>query len=309
MPADQLDVAALVERMPDTDNQVQAKPPPDANQPGQATARPRSDRSGEASKFTGPDPELAAGMFTALLSGGRDAISELIALVRDPADLDFKNYKAGYLLHGVVLFAGRPGEERSRRGLAETLATHLGNERLSKGVRGFLIRELQVVGGAEVVAALGKLLLDDDFCEPAVQALIAIREGAAAEMRRAWPGAQPRHRVTLLQAFGVLRDQTSVVVMLEALGDSDPNTRLTAIWALANLGDVKVVEAVIKAADAATGWERIQSNKACLLLAERLAGSGEKAAATRLYTHLRDTRKNAESYIGVVAERALNEAL
>jgi len=90
METKRLDVPALVLRMPD------------------------SDQPGKASTFTGPDPEAASKVFDEILAGGGEAIADLIALVRDTADPAFKDYRPQYVLHGLALRAGRPGNEDGR---------------------------------------------------------------------------------------------------------------------------------------------------------------------------------------------------
>ena len=87
-----------------------------------------------------------------------------------------------------------------------------------------MIRQLQVVGGLEVVQTLGKLLVDEDLCEYAAQALVAINNGAAEQFRRALPKSPPPCRPTIVQNLGVLRDKEAVDLLkqIKALsGDSD----------------------------------------------------------------------------------------
>jgi hypothetical protein len=59
--------------------------------------------------------------------------------------------------------------------LSKTIAGQLDKDH-PKAVKKYLIRELQVVGGGEVVAALEKLLGDENLGEPARQALAAIQK-------------------------------------------------------------------------------------------------------------------------------------
>ncbi len=59
--------------------------------------------------------------------------------------------------------------------LSKTIAGQL-NKDHPKAVKKYLVRELQAVGGGEVVAALKKLLGDEDLGEPARQALAAIQK-------------------------------------------------------------------------------------------------------------------------------------
>lgn len=310
MPATKPNVAALVGQMPDTDKEIQAKQE-QAKRQAEPDApdkpKPKPDRWGAASKFTGPDPAEAGRIFSEILAGGRDSLVELLGLVREPGDADYKNYKPGYVLHGLVIDVGGAGKERQRRLLAETLASQLGSDNHSKAVKGFFIRELRVIGGPETVATLGRQLLDDDLCEDAAQALLTIREGAASQFRSALNKATAKSRLTLIQALGVLQDAASAAALKKALTDADRDLRRTAAWALANLGEASATDAIIDYADRAEGWERAAANKTCLLLAERLAATGRRAQAARVYTHLRDTRNDpAERHIREAAQRSLS---
>lgn len=302
-------IAALVEQMPDTDNEIKAKQEeakaqaqPDAPDP---KPKPKVDR-GAASKVTGPDPVAAEKIFAEILSGGRESILELLALVREPSDADYRNYKAGYVLHGLVILAGRTGQENQRRLLAETLASHLGGNKHSKAVKGVFIHELRALGGKESVSALGKHLLDDDLCSDATLALLTIRDGAAAQFRGALEKSKGRNRLIIIQALGTLQDADSATALKKALSEQDRDVRRTAAWALANLGDASAAETLVESADSAEGWERTEATRHCLLLAERLAASGKRAQAKRIYVHLRDTRNGPnERHLRDAAEKAL----
>jgi hypothetical protein len=310
MPATKPNVAALVEQMPDTDKEIQAKQEgaKQAAQPnGADQPKPKPDRLGAASKFTGPDPVAASKIFNAILSGGRESILELIGLIREPSDADYKNYKPGYVLHGLVIQVGRAGQGNQCRLLSGALASQLANKNHSKAVKGFFIRELRVLGGKEVLSTLGKLLFDDELCEDAAQALLSIHDGTASQFRSALKNVKGRNRVTLIQALGLLQDTASAPSLQKALNDEDRDVRRTAAWALANLGDASAADALLQSADTAQGWERDQATKACLLLGERLTASGKDAEAVHLYAHLRDTRKDpADRHIRDCAERALS---
>jgi HEAT repeat protein len=309
MAATKPNIAALVEQMPDTDREIQAKAE-EAKQQAQPDApdkpKPKPDRWGAASKFTGPDPAVAEKIFAEILSGGRASITELLELVREPSDSDYKNYKARYVLHGLVVSAGRPGRENQRRLLADSLSSQLGGSKHSKAVKAVFIRELRAIGGKESVGALGKHLLDDELSSDATLALLAIREGAAPQFRSALEKSKGRNRVAIIQALGVLQDADSAVAFKKALGEQDRDVRRTAAWALANLGEASATDALLKFADSAEGWERTEATRHCLLLAERLAANGKQTQANRIYTHLHDTRKDpSERHIRETAEKAL----
>jgi HEAT repeat protein len=268
---------------------------------------PEADTPGQPSKFTGPEPEKAESLCAEVIAGGPSSLLELIRLIREPAHPEFKDFRAEYLLHLLAVRAGRPGLEGERRMLAETLASQLANAGLGVAVRRLLIRELQVAGGKEAVKALGSQLLDGELGEDAAQALVAIREGAAAELRGALAASPTgKGRGAIVQALGALRDAESVGLHKQAAGDADREVRIAAVWSLGNLGDPTAAETVLKAADAGDGWERIQAVKACLLLAENLLKVGKKPEALRIGAHLREARKEAaDRYVREAAEQAL----
>ncbi len=309
-----LDLAALIEQMPETDKDIQARKAAEQSatqaqaeeKPGEKKNAAQPPKMGEASKFTGPDPEAANKIFESILAAGPEAVLELLKLIRDPSDTDFKNYKAGYVLHGLVLYASRKGQEERKKMLAKLLAGELGKESYSKAVRGFFIRELQLIGDSSNVNEIARQLSDDELCEPATQALLAIREGASQAFEAALSKVSGRNRVTITQALGVLRDTAAIGALQKALADADADVRVAAAWGLANIAAPETSASVLKLADGAENWERIQTTKACLVLAEKLSASGKSAEAKRIYLHLQQTRTDkSEVYIKGLAEKAL----
>ena len=209
----------------------------------------------------------------------RDGVLGLIDMLVEPLEGDdVQPVKAKYALHCLAVHLCKLPDDGPRRAYCLTLASQLGGNR-SKGVQAYLVQELQTAGGQEVVPALGKLLADPALCEPAAGALVAIGDGAAAQLRSALPRAAGKCRLTIIQNLGVVGDAASVAVLRKAVGDTDVGIRLAAAWALANIGDAGAVDLLLKAAGAAKGWEHIQMTKACLLLAEKLQAVDTKTAA------------------------------
>jgi thioredoxin-like negative regulator of GroEL len=129
-----------------------------------------------------------------------------------------------------------------------------------------------------------------------------IRDGAAAEFRKALPALKGPPRLTALQALGALRDVEALDAFRQAV--AEPETRLVAAWALANIGDAGSVDLVLKAADVET--ERAKGASSCLLLAERLLAAGKKEEAHKIYRHLETTRTDpSEAYLRQVAVEGL----
>ncbi|MBN1443407.1 MAG: HEAT repeat domain-containing protein [Planctomycetes bacterium] len=280
MPSTNVNVADLVEQMP------------------------AADSPGRESKFTGPPWEAAQKIITPILEGGRESILELIGMIRD-ATGGGKNYKPGYTLHAMALHVGRPGMESQRKMFCEALASRIGGAEPSKDVQGFLIRELQCAGGPEVVQILGRQLQDEALCEYAAHALIAIGEGAGAELRRALRTVEGKSRATIAQALGALEDKPSSGELRRALSDADRDVRICAAWALARIGDAEAARPLAEAAGKADGWEKIQLIDACARLAESLAAAGQKGPATEVYEMLAEM-PGAGEHIHHLARRALS---
>ena len=161
-----------------------------------------------------------------------------------------------------------------------------------------------MMGGA---AALGRLLLDDELCDPAATALVAIGDGAAEPLRAALPNAKGRSRLVILQNLGAVRDQSSLAALQQALADTEADVRWTAAWALAQLGNAAAIPALLKASDAEASFERIKITQACLVLAESLAATGKKPEAARIYAHLLKTRTDPkERYLRDAAKKAMD---
>jgi hypothetical protein len=273
-PSDEL--KALVDQMPDPDNR---------------------------GLLSNIDKDKVENAIAQIHKGGRDNIIGIIDMLVEPGKGN--DVKPHYALHCLALHVCKIKDQGARKAFGAALASQLGGDR-AKGVQKYLIREIQVAGGAEAAVALGKALLDEALCEPAAQALTAIGQGAAEQFRQALPNVKGKSRLTVIQNLGVLGDAASAGALRKAVTDADTAIRISAGWGLANIGDEGSVDALIEAADAKPGWERIQATKACLVLAEKLLAAGKKNPAVRIYAHLRDTRKDeSEKYVRDVAEEAL----
>ncbi len=247
------------------------------------------------------DKEKIERAVAAIHQGGREYVAGLIGMLVPPGQGD--DAKAHYALHCLANHVLKIRDEDARRQFAETLASQLADR--PKPVQAFLCQELQWAGRREACAALGKLLTDEELCEPAAMALVAIRDGAAEQFRAALPGARGKCRLNVIQGLGAMGDKQSAGALREALTDPDREVRLAAGWGLARMGYTGLSE-LVKAANVEPGWERIQATKHLFVLAEKLAASGQALAARQIYTELRNTRTDpSEAYIRQAAEKAL----
>lgn len=284
-------ISELLAQLPETDLEIQAKQPPPENPEAQKRRR-QPENWGNASKFTGPDPQLARKLAAEVYAGGRKSILELIGLLNNPA-----NYKPEYLLHCLGVY----GNEKERRLLAKTMTSELANS----PARPILMRELQWIASDDVAKALGQYLTDEKMCHDAAAVLTAIGgKSATDQSRKAFPKSTGKCRVTIAQALGVLRDPKAADMLRKALRDADATVGQTAAWALARIGDAQSVDPIMQIADGTQGYARAKATNAVLVLAESLATQGKKAEAARIYTHLRKTR--TEKYLQETATKQLH---
>jgi hypothetical protein len=291
---------ALVNQMPDPDERgmychiVVGELPPDKGGKRKVETRPI-------------DKDKIEKAIAGIHKGGRENILGVIDMLVEPGQGD--DIKARYALHCLAVYVctlkQKEGDDSVRRDFSAVLASQLGANR-PKGVRAYLAQELEVAGGPEAVPALAKLLLDQELCDWAARAIVSIGAGAAEQFRAALPQAKGFARLTALQNLGVLRDAAGAPAFRAALVDADREIRLAAAWGLARIGDASSADLLLKAADVGPGWERIQMTKACLVLAENLVAAGKKADAARIYTRLRDSRKDpTEKYVRDLAAGAV----
>jgi HEAT repeat protein len=247
------------------------------------------------------DKKLAEETIAELQRGGREAVTAVVALLTSPEQGG--DSKARHALHALVTHVAAQKDPDARQALAEALNRTLGQGPVD--VQVFVVRQLQRIGDRKIAPALGKLLADDDLWQPAAQALVAIREGAAEQLRGALPAAKGKCLVAIVQSLGALRDTASAASLRKLVTDPDREVRLAAVWALANMGDTGSPDLLLKAAEA-EGYERVKATDACLLLAERLEAGGKGKDARVIYRRLYDTRTDpSEKHIREAARRKL----
>src|SRR3954469_24197771 len=193
MPLDAEEIDKLIESLPDLDS-----PPPDPKK--------KEEQFVGKGKLTGPRWADAEKICQAVLAGGPEAVSAVIARIKEndvgPA------YKPRYLVHVLALYAARSGREADRATLFEGMRPELTGEK-PKTIRAFLIRTLATFADPRVIPSLAPLLLDEDLADAAARTMVTLTQHSAKPSDAAAPllasalaHAKGRSRLAVVQALG-----------------------------------------------------------------------------------------------------------
>ena len=262
---------------------------------------PDADRRGMLTENI--DKEKIEKTVAEIYKGGRENFLGLIDLLGEPGSEE--NVKPHYAVRCVGNHSLVIKDATGRKAFCEVLAKELASDRPNH-IKAFLCQELGWCGRAESVAALGKLLTDEELAAPAAMALVSIEDGAAAQFRAAWPKAKGSARNHIIDGLAAVADAPSAAIFKSAVTDDDLEIRIAAAAGLAGLGDSGAVDTMLATADKAEGWERFQAAKSCLVLAEKLAANGKKTEAKGIYENLKvSAEKNADRHIVDAADIGL----
>ncbi len=158
--------------------------------------------------FPAKDSKEAEEIGKQLVARGPSVVVQLLGEVGEKFG-EKTGVNATYALHALVVYAGRPKADAERQWVAEALAKQL-EAKHSADLKSFIITQLQLCGSAKEIPALAKFLSDERLCEPATQALLAIRGDAAlAALRAELPKAEGKRRATINQAVEILTPKTN----------------------------------------------------------------------------------------------------
>ena len=187
-----------------------------------------------------------------------------------------------YALNGVAVHVSRTGAEDERQMFALALIQALDSVQDNE-VKAFLIQQLQLTGKSESVKPLSQLLEERRLCEPATQALLAIRTPEAEKALLKFLGKVPdENRATIIKALGELRSKAAVKKIIKYAESGDESLRRVASFALADIGDPRAEKVLDKVSVMASAYERMKAPSLFLLYAQRLAESGYKEPCLRI---------------------------
>ncbi len=251
--------------------------------------------------------EDAAAINAEFVALGPNAVKELCAMIAPFGAGD--DAKAEFALSGLVKHVSRSGADPERamveKALIESLSAAKDDE-----AKAFLIRQIQVIGKAQSVRPLSGFLASDRLCEPATQALLAIRGKAVCEaLEKALPKAVDARRVTVIRALGELRCDSAAKAIAKDAGSGDRVLRETALFALANMAHPKSDAVLAKAIEsAATPSERAVAVVDYALYAQRLAENGKPKDSEAIYRALAKNKSASAQCAALSGIVALNGA-
>ena len=159
------------------------------------------------------------------------------------------------------------------------------------------------------------MLADNDLADAAAEAMVELAtispngmpETAAQIFRDALPKATGRARLAIVQALGVLKDEAALDALIEAAGDKDENTQVTALWSLRAAAmrrrSIRFSKRPMRPRDECAP----QAVKAAFMLAETCAARQQKEDAARVYRYLVQSRTgDEERFVREAANRGLD---
>jgi len=223
------------------------------------------------------NPEEVQRLNAALVKLGAPAYQELCNLLA-PMGLG-DDVKARLALSSLALYVSRAGAEKERKKFSEAILIAL-QSNFHAEVKTFLLKQLQLSGGKESVAPLQSLLFDEKLCEPAAQALLAIRAPEVeAAFVQALATANAAPRLTIIKALGELRSKFAVSELLKLAQDKNLDVRAAARAALANSGELTAMPLL---AEAVQSENAQQAHADYLLFAQRRAEAGDKQTSAAI---------------------------
>lgn len=138
-------------------------------------------------------------------------------------------------------------------------------------------------GGAKSIAALSALLADEKLGDYARSGLESMADpGAGAALRRALGTLSGRQLAGAINSLGVRRDPAAVADLRKFALENKPDAAPAAVAALGLIGNADAAQALQAVIEKGPADLRLAAAHASIIAAERLAKSGNAAAARKL---------------------------
>jgi len=195
---------------------------------------------------------------------------------------------AGTAMDFIAHYACRPGADAGRKAMAAELVKLIGSDQ-AEPVRIKALFLLQSVGTDEEVPAVAKLLdASDPKMRERSRATLELIPGKASEaaLLAALPKASGEFQRDIISTLGQKRSKAAVEPLMNLTKSGDPETSLSAIDALARIGDPKAAPVIDAATHALKGMPQKRALDDFLRLADNLMAAGDTPAAAAGYTNV-----------------------
>lgn len=232
-------------------------------------------------KLRSPDDNARRQAIDEIAPFGVKAIPTLLTMIENPNTEPGALMAAKMALERVVYQSTRPGASAERNAAEKALLARL-QKPAPESLQRFLLRLITVVGTAQSVPTLQKLLGDKALREPARMALQQIpgKEATAALERAFAQATDPQWKSALLLAIGARKQPGSAKVVLGALKSAQPEVRLTAITVAGEFPTPEIQKALQQIAHRGSEKEKEAAQHSLARIAERLHRSAAAQAAS-----------------------------
>jgi len=227
------------------------------------------------------------GLAAELLSLGREGVQEVCLRLATPGKE--ANPSARYAIDSLSLHLSRPGGiEKDRILYVGALFAALDKVPEAEA-KAFIISQVQTVGRGEAVKPLARYIKDPRLGEPAIRALLSIRNPEAEKILLMSLGtAKGMTRTAVVKALGDLRSRAAVERILPLADSRDETLREVTLQSLAEIGDERVEPKLSTFPIVSSADERARAASRYLLFARRQAEAGQKDACVRICRNLID---------------------
>jgi type 1 glutamine amidotransferase len=169
--------------------------------------------------------------------------------------------------------------EKSLLGVLDSDATRAGKQ--------FVCRQLSIIGTAQSVPTLAKMLTGDETSDMARYALERIPDPSVDEALRSSLGqARGNARIGIINSLGQRRDKGAVRILSGILNESDQEAATAAAAALGQIADSQAADALAEAKNKAEGKLLSVVLDAYLKCADQFVTDGNKIKALGIYKEL-----------------------
>ena len=181
-----------------------------------------------------------------------------------------------FAVESLSRFLSQKGKENDRAMWEKICIKNIPGQK-DNGVRDFFMKQLQIIGGDQSVAALKTYLSDKNICEPALAAIKAIG-GRAAEtaLAESLKNKDLPCAAAVMNALALMQSQIAVNEYIMWASDNNVNTKSSAYHALAQSGSPLAYPVLSKAAKKVLfRWELTGATTSLLSFAKVAGQNGD----------------------------------